>query len=159
MRTPQLSRSRVSPRFAYTTFGHTWATRAAEAGVDVGTLAPLLGHSKLVMVLRYVHPGESHCIDAVKKLAIASAARQIAEFEKKKTPQESPATISATAPENSAIFEGSKTEGKFQADQAKRRRSDSNRCIKVLQTTEPGPVGVLTELNGLQRVSVAQRRW
>jgi integrase len=35
---------------------HTWATRAAEADVDVGTLASLLGHSKLVMVMRYVHP-------------------------------------------------------------------------------------------------------
>jgi Phage integrase family len=93
---------------------HTWSTRAAEAGVNVGTLASLLGHSKLVMVMRYVHPGESHRIDAVKKLAAANAARQIAEFEKKKTPQESPATISATVPENSAIFEGSKTEGKSQ---------------------------------------------
>jgi hypothetical protein len=45
------------------------------------------------MAMRYVHPEESHRIDAVKKLAIANAARQIAEFEKKKTPRESPATI------------------------------------------------------------------
>jgi len=65
------------------------------------------------MVMRYVHPGESHRIDAVKKLAIANAARQIAEFEKKNAP-ESPATISATVPENSAIFGRSKTDGKSQ---------------------------------------------
>ena len=66
------------------------------------------------MVMRYVHPGESHRIEAVKQLALANAARQIAEFEKKKAHQESPATISATVPENSAIFDDSKTEGKPQ---------------------------------------------
>jgi len=94
---------------------HTWATRAAEAGIDVGTLASLLGHSKLVMVMRYVHPGESHRVEAVKKLSIANAARQIAEFEKKeKDSQKCPATVSATVPENPANFEGSKTEGKPQ---------------------------------------------
>jgi integrase len=87
---------------------HTWATRAAEAGVDVGTLASLLGHSKLVMVMRYVHPGEAHRVDAVKKLEGFNAARQIAEFEKNETP----ATISATVPENRPVFEGSETEGK-----------------------------------------------
>ena len=32
---------------------HTWATRAAEAGVDLTTLAALLGHRKLNMVMRY----------------------------------------------------------------------------------------------------------
>ena len=79
--------------------------------MDVATLASLLGHSKLVMVMRYVHPGEAHRIDAVKKLAIANTARQIAEFEKKKTAEESPATISATVGENLSNFEGSKTEG------------------------------------------------
>jgi hypothetical protein len=60
--------------------------------MDVGTLASLLGHSKLVMVMRYVHPGEAHRMDAVKKLEAVNAARQIAEFEKK----ENPDTISAT---------------------------------------------------------------
>jgi hypothetical protein len=48
-------------------------------------------------------------------LSIANAARQIAEFEKKeKDSQKSPATVSATVPENPAILEGSKTEGKSQ---------------------------------------------
>ena len=31
---------------------HTWATRAAEAGIDLVTLAALLGHSKIQMVFR-----------------------------------------------------------------------------------------------------------
>lgn len=32
---------------------HTWATRAAESGIDLVTLAALLGHSKIQMVLRF----------------------------------------------------------------------------------------------------------
>ncbi|MBA2525378.1 MAG: tyrosine-type recombinase/integrase [Pyrinomonadaceae bacterium] len=41
---------------------HTFATRAAEAGVDIMTLAALLGHSRIQMVLRYAHPTEEHQI-------------------------------------------------------------------------------------------------
>jgi integrase len=84
-----LKKSKVR-KFRLYDLRHTWATRAAEAGMDVGTLASLLGHSKLVMVMRYVHPGEAHRVDAVKKLEVFNAARQIAEFEKKNQVQESP---------------------------------------------------------------------
>lgn len=38
------------------------------AGVDLATLAALLGHSKLAMVTRYAHPTEAHQFDALKKL-------------------------------------------------------------------------------------------
>jgi len=95
---------------------HTWATRAAESGeVDMSTLAALLGHSKLNMVTRYAHPQERHQADTVRRLEKVNAARQIAEFEKKEKPTpKSPATISATVAENSAIFTESKTEGKSQ---------------------------------------------
>ena len=73
------------------------------------TLAPLLGHSKLSMVMRYAHPQERHQADAVKRLEKVTAARQNAEFEKKEKPnQESPATISTTVSENPAIFSESK---------------------------------------------------
>ena len=58
---------------------HTWATRAAEAGVDMPTLAALLGHSKLNMVLRYAHPQASHQAEAVKRLEAFNAAKEIAE--------------------------------------------------------------------------------
>ena len=47
---------------------HTWASRVAMAGVDLVTLAALLGHSKLAMVTRYAHPTEAHQFEAVKKL-------------------------------------------------------------------------------------------
>lgn len=69
---------------------HTFATRAVQNGMDVATLAAILGHSKLNMVMKYAHPQEQHKADAMKKLETANAAAQIAEFEKA-------ATVSATA--------------------------------------------------------------
>jgi integrase len=46
---------------------HTWATRAAESGIDLVTLAAMLGHSRIQMVLRYAHPGEEHQAQAMTK--------------------------------------------------------------------------------------------
>jgi integrase len=51
--------SKVAP-FRLYDLRHTWATRAAESGIDLVTLAALLGHSKIQMVLRwYAHPPKS----------------------------------------------------------------------------------------------------
>jgi len=47
---------------------HTWATRAAMAGVDLVTLAAMLGHSRVQMVMRYAHPTEEHQFNAMKKV-------------------------------------------------------------------------------------------
>ena len=55
---------------------------AAEAGMDMPTLAALLGHSKLNTVMRYAHPQEKHQVEAVKRLEAVNAAKEIAEFEK-----------------------------------------------------------------------------
>ena len=52
--------------------------------MDMLTLAALLGHSKLNMVLRYAHPQERHQADAVKMLEAANAAKEIAEAERMK---------------------------------------------------------------------------
>lgn len=54
---------------------HTFATRATEAGVDLVTLAALLGHSRVQMVLRYAHPTEEHQFNAVRKMETYRAAR------------------------------------------------------------------------------------
>ena len=59
---------------------HTWATRAAEAGVDLVTLAALLGHSKLAMVTRYAHPTQSHQLSAMEKVEAHNAEREAREF-------------------------------------------------------------------------------
>lgn len=47
---------------------HTWATRAAMAGVDLVTLAAMLGHSRVQMVMRYAHPTEEHQFQAMEKV-------------------------------------------------------------------------------------------
>jgi integrase len=47
---------------------HTWATRAAESGIDLVTLAAMLGHSKINMVLRYAHPTASHQTQAMQRM-------------------------------------------------------------------------------------------
>ena len=48
---------------------HTWATRGAMAGIDLVTLAPMLGHSRIQMALRYAHPTEEHQFAAMRKFA------------------------------------------------------------------------------------------
>lgn len=55
-------------RFRLYDMRHTWATRAAMAGIDLVTLAAMLGHSRIQMVLRYAHPTEEHQFAAMKKL-------------------------------------------------------------------------------------------
>jgi len=52
---------------------HTFATRAAEAGVDVLTLAALLGHTTVQMTSRYVHPTDVHKAEAARKLETYNA--------------------------------------------------------------------------------------
>src|SRR5207302_1951166 len=49
-------------------FGKTKATRAVAAGVDLPTLAALLGHTKIQMTMRYVHPAEQQMREATGKL-------------------------------------------------------------------------------------------
>ena len=56
---------------------HTWATRAAESGIDLVTLASLLGHSKIQMVLRYAHPTQEHQARSVERMEQFVAARQM----------------------------------------------------------------------------------
>jgi integrase len=68
--------SKVAP-FRLYDLRHTWATRAAEAGIDLVTLAALLGHSKINMVLRYAHPTQEHQARSVERLENFNAAKQI----------------------------------------------------------------------------------
>ena len=64
---------------------HTWATRAAMSGIDLVTLAAMLGHSRIQMVLRYAHPTQEHQAKAMKKLEDFNAHQQIGEFERQTT--------------------------------------------------------------------------
>lgn len=59
---------------------HTWATRAAESGIDLVTLASVLGHSRIQMVMRYAHPTQGHQSSAMESLI----KHNVAEEEKEK---------------------------------------------------------------------------
>jgi integrase len=61
---------------------HTWATRAAMSGIDLVTLAAMLGHSRIQMVLRYAHPTQDHQSKAMEHLEQYNAMQQIGEFER-----------------------------------------------------------------------------
>ena len=65
--TAAVKRSKVQS-FRLYDLRHTWATRMAQAGVDLVTLAAMLGHSKINMVLRYAHPTEEHQFAAMEKM-------------------------------------------------------------------------------------------
>ncbi|MGI9107981.1 MAG: site-specific integrase [Pyrinomonadaceae bacterium] len=65
--TSTLKRSKVRA-FRLYDLRHTWATRAAMAGVDLVTLAAMIGHSRVQMVMRYAHPTEEHQFNAMKKI-------------------------------------------------------------------------------------------
>ena len=55
---------------------HTWATRAAQAGIDLATIAAIMGHSSLRIVTRYVHPTAEH-----KNAAMATYERTVQRVE------------------------------------------------------------------------------
>lgn len=65
--TSAVKRSKVS-HFTLYSLRHTFATRMAESDVDIVTLAAILGHSKLAMVLRYCHPSEQHQAAAMLRM-------------------------------------------------------------------------------------------
>ena len=56
------------------------ASRAAMSGIDLVTLAAMLGHSRIQMVLRYAHPTQAHQAQAMKQLERFNAEQQIAAF-------------------------------------------------------------------------------
>jgi integrase len=79
-----LRESKVA-RFRLYDLRHTAATRAAEAGADVLSLAKLLGHSDLKTTERYVHLSKRHLGDVQIRIERHRAEREIAEVEARKT--------------------------------------------------------------------------
>ena len=55
-------------RFVLYDLRHTFPTRAAEAGIDLATLAAILGHASLRTVTWYVHPTQEHQEAAMDRL-------------------------------------------------------------------------------------------
>ena len=57
-------------------FRHTAATRWAERGMDIATLAKVLGHANLRSVMRYVHISQEHMDRAILRYGEPSEATQ-----------------------------------------------------------------------------------
>jgi site-specific recombinase XerD len=48
-------------------FRHRFATRLAQTGVDLATLAAILGHSSIRIVQKYVHPTAEHKRESMRR--------------------------------------------------------------------------------------------
>jgi integrase len=59
---------RVGFKFRLYDCRHTFATRALDGGIDLLTLASMLGHVNLDQVTRYAHPSETRKNDAMKQM-------------------------------------------------------------------------------------------
>jgi len=59
---------RINLKFRLYDCRHTFATRAVESGIDLLTLAHLLGHSSLDEVMRYAHVNESRKSEAIQQM-------------------------------------------------------------------------------------------
>jgi len=66
------------PEFGFVLYDlrHTFATRMAAAGVPITTLAKILGHSSLRIVMRYVHPTEGDVRAAMKMFEAAAVVKK-----------------------------------------------------------------------------------
>lgn len=59
---------RIGLKFRIYDLRHTFATRAVESGIDLLTLAHLLGHSSLDEVMRYAHINENRKNEAIQQM-------------------------------------------------------------------------------------------
>ena len=75
-------REGITINFVPYDFRHTFATRMAERGVDLPTLAAILGHDGIRCVQKYVHPTAEHKKNAMKRFDRAIQDRERAKVGK-----------------------------------------------------------------------------
>ncbi|MGH9344510.1 MAG: tyrosine-type recombinase/integrase [Terriglobia bacterium] len=86
-------RASIADHFRLYDLRHTYGTRAAEAGVDLATLAALMGHTKIQMTMRYLHPADQHKQEAARKLEALKASRSTKGDTPSTSSKESPPTV------------------------------------------------------------------
>ena len=60
--------NRIGLKFRLYDCRHTFATRVLDSGIDLLTLASMLGHSSLAEVIKYAHPSETRKNDVIKQM-------------------------------------------------------------------------------------------
>ncbi len=65
--------------FTWYCLRHTFASRLVMAGVDLRTVAELMGHQQIQMTMRYAHLAPAHALAAVERLVTAPQATSEAE--------------------------------------------------------------------------------
>ncbi len=60
--------NRIGLKFRLYDLRHTFATRVLDNGIDLLTLASMLGHSSLNHVMRYAHPSETRKNEAIQQM-------------------------------------------------------------------------------------------
>jgi integrase len=68
-----ITRAEIKGHFRIYDLRHTFATRAVAAGADLPTLSSLLGHTSILMTMRYVHPAAEQKRVAMGKFETFSA--------------------------------------------------------------------------------------
>jgi integrase len=89
-----VARAGIKQRFVLYDLRHTYASHAVMAGVDLPTLAALLGHTSIQMTMRYVHPAEEHKREATGKLENFKIAEAMKLAEKSQLVSTNSATLS-----------------------------------------------------------------
>lgn len=56
--------------FTWYCMRHTFASRLVMAGVDIRTVAELMGHKTIQMTMRYAHLAPEHNLAAVERLSL-----------------------------------------------------------------------------------------
>jgi len=85
--------SKIKLPFRIYDLRHTFGSRSAMAGMDLGTLRELMGHSTIAITMRYVHPTPEHKREAMRRLEVFNVERTCAAYEHAHPPQKSPQLV------------------------------------------------------------------